>query len=77
VSSSNASGASAPSLATSSERNARARADRSSTGAVIWAVRRAAWASDEAERLLISGWEPFSVDGQVVYLRRQTLAASP
>jgi hypothetical protein len=40
-------------------------------------VRRAAWASDEAERLLISGWEPFSVDGQVVYLRRQTLAASP
>jgi hypothetical protein len=74
VSSSTASGASGPSIATSSERNARARADRSSTGPVLWAIERATFGSHAMVGFLQLGWEPFAVDGQLVYFRKQTVA---
>jgi hypothetical protein len=62
---------------TSSDRNARARADRSSTGPVVWHIARATFGTSELSDLQRLGWEPFSVDGQLVYFRKQTLAASP
>jgi hypothetical protein len=59
------------------ERNARARADRSSTGQVVWHIARATFGTSELTDLQRLGWEPFSVDGQLVYFRKQTVAAGP
>jgi hypothetical protein len=40
---------------------------------VAWQIQRATFDTSEMRRLLAIGWEPFAVDGNVVYFRRQTL----
>jgi hypothetical protein len=60
----------------SPERNARMRAHQRDAGAVIWEITRATFGSSELASKLLLGWEPFAVDGQTLYFRRQTVAAS-
>lgn len=61
---------------TTPERNARVRAaSRTETGPVVWEVSRATFGTHEMLSLLLMGWEPFAVDGQLLYFRRQTVAA--
>lgn len=58
------------------DRNARVRAAaRPEVGPVVWEITRATFDSPELLALLLRGWEPFSVEGLLVYCRRQTLGA--
>lgn len=57
------------------DRNARVRAAaRPEAGPVVWQIERATWNSMQIVTLLASGWEPFAVQGELIYLRRQTSA---
>jgi hypothetical protein len=60
------------------ERNARMRAgSRNETGVVAWEVERATFGTAAMASKLLAGWEPFCVEGEIVYFRRQTVAAGP
>jgi hypothetical protein len=52
------------------------RAPQRDAGPVIWQIRRAVIGTIAMDALLELGWEPFAVDGQLLYARKQTVAAT-
>lgn len=57
-----------------SERNARARRSGPATiGPSEWDMNRATYGTDALVMLLLAGWEPFAVVGELVYLKRRVV----